>query len=107
MSPYDASVVKEQRRGDVFKKKPTRVIFNKAPVEVSQLVGGDVATGVIRRLEVQVVFARLVELRGSNVHTNNNLICVAGLGDGILQQFQSWEGEKRGVKVRSEILLIK
>lgn len=78
-----------RRRRRRKKRKPTGVIFDKAPVEVSQLVGGDVAAGVIGRLEVQVVFASLVELGGSDVHTNHNLICVAGLGDGILQQLQS------------------
>lgn len=76
------------RRRKRKRGKRTGVIFDEAPVEVSQLVGGDVAAGVIGRLEVQVVFASLVELGGSNVHTNHNLICVAGLGDSILQQLQ-------------------
>lgn len=70
------------------RRKRTGVILDKALVEVSQLVRGDVAAGVIGRLEVQVVFASLVELGGSHVHTNHNLVCVASLGDGMLQQLQ-------------------
>lgn len=67
---------------------PTRVIIDKAPVEVRQFVGGDVAAGIVRRLEVQVVFASLVELRSGHVHADDNLVGVAGLGDGIFQQLQ-------------------
>lgn len=82
-------VHEEEEKKKKKERKGTGIIFDKAPVEVSQLVGGDVAAGVIGRLEVQVVFASLVELGGGDVHTNHNLVCVAGLGDGILQQLQS------------------
>lgn len=67
----------------------TWVILDKALVEVGELVRGDVAAGVVWGLEVQVVFSSLEELGGGDVHADNNLVSVASLGDGILQQFQS------------------
>lgn len=48
----------------------------------------DVPAGVILRLDVQVILARHVKLRGSNIHTDDNLVSVAGLCNLSLQQFQ-------------------
>lgn len=70
--------------------KQTRIILHKALVEVSQLVMRDVTAGIIRGLEVQVIFATFVKFRGCHVHANHNLVSVASLADGILQQFKSW-----------------
>lgn len=72
----------------------TWVIANKALVEVTQLIGRNVAAGVIRGFEVQVVFAIAVELRCCHVHANDNLLSVAGFVDGFLEKFQSWDGER-------------
>lgn len=69
---------------------PTRVVLNEAPVEVGKLVGGDVAVWVIGWLEIQVVLAAFVELGGCHVHADDNLVSVAGLANGILEEFQSF-----------------
>lgn len=71
--------------------KLTRIILHKALVKVSQLVVADVTLGVIRRLEVQVIFASFVKFRGCHIHANHDLVSVASLADGILQQLKSWE----------------
>lgn len=78
----------KQRQKSIYLKL-TGVIFDEAPVQVSQLVGGDVAVRVIGRLEVQIILAALVELRSSYIHANDDLIGVAGLSDGMFQQLQS------------------
>lgn len=69
----------------------TWVVPDEGLVQVGQLVGCDVPAGVIGRLEVQVILARPVELRGSYVHADDDLVAVASLADGILQQLQGWK----------------
>ena len=69
----------------------TWVVPDEGLVQVGQLVGRDVPAGVIGRLEVQVILARPVELRGSYVHADDDLVAVASLADGILQQLQGWK----------------
>ena len=69
----------------------TWVVPDEGLVQVSQLVGCDVPLGVIGRLEVQVILARPVELRGSYVHADDDLVAIASLADGILQQLQGWK----------------
>lgn len=81
---------REERRGrGVSQQHLTWVILHKAFVEVGQLIGGDVTAGVIGRLEVQVVLAVPVELGGGHVHTDDDLIRVACLADGVPQQLKS------------------
>lgn len=66
----------------------TWVILHKAFVEVSQLIGRDVTVRVIGRLEVQIILPIPVELRCRHIHADDNLICVARLADGVLDELQ-------------------
>lgn len=68
----------------------TWVILDEALVQIAKLVSGDVAFGIVWGFKVQVVFSILVELRGSDVHADDDLIGVAGFLNGWLQQLQSW-----------------
>lgn len=68
----------------------TRIVPDKVLVEGPQLVPSDVSGRIGRRLEVQVIFAITMKLRGSNIHANDNLFCVASLVDGFLHQLQGW-----------------
>ncbi len=67
----------------------TGVTLDEAAVEVSQLLSADVSGWVIRGLEVQVVLSTAVELGGSHVHPDDDLVGVTGLLNGRLEQFQS------------------
>ena len=71
----------------------TWIITYKALVEVAQLICRNVAAWVVWGLEVQVIFAITVELRGCHIHTDDNLVCVARLVDSFLEELQSWEEE--------------
>lgn len=75
----------------------TWIILHKALVELGQLVGSDVTARVVRRLEVQVVLPAAEELGGGDVHADDDLVGVAGLLDGRLQQLQSCRPETDGV----------
>lgn len=46
----------------LINKQLTRVVLDKALVQVSQLVGRNVSAGVIRGFEVQVILSIAVEL---------------------------------------------
>ncbi|GMT15290.1 hypothetical protein PFISCL1PPCAC_6587, partial [Pristionchus fissidentatus] len=67
-----------------------RVLLDERLVEGGELVSrqplGRIGGGV---LEVEIVLALLVELRGGNVHTDRDLSSVASLGDGSIQQVES------------------
>ena len=67
----------------------TGVMLDEVTVQVSQLLSADVSGWVIGGLEVQVVFAIAEELGGSHVHADDDLVGIAGLLDGALQQLQS------------------
>lgn len=64
----------------------TRVALNEAAVQVSQLLSRDVSGWVVGGLEVQVILSTAEELGGGDVHANDDLVRVAGLLDGGLQQ---------------------
>lgn len=66
----------------------TRIVPDKVLIEGPQLVPSDVSGRISRRLEVQVIFAITIKLRGSDIHPNDNLFCVASLVNGFLHQFQ-------------------
>lgn len=75
----------------------TWVVLDEGAVQVSQLVSTDVSGRVVRRLEVQVVLPAAEELGGGDVHADDDLVGVAGLLDGRLQQLQSCRPETDGV----------
>ena len=66
----------------------TRIVPDKVLVEGPQLVPSDVSGRISGRLEVQVVFAITIKLRGGDVHANDDLFCVASLVNGFLHQLQ-------------------
>lgn len=68
----------------------TGIVPDKVLVEGPQLVPSDVSGRIGRRLEVQVVFAITIKLRGSDIHANDNLFRVASLVNGFLHQLQGW-----------------
>lgn len=71
----------------------TWIITYKALVKVTKLICRNVAAWVIWGLEVQVIFAIPVELRGCHIHTDDNFVCVASLVDSFLEELQSWKEE--------------
>jgi len=71
----------------------TGVSLDEAAVQVSKLISTDMSCRVVWGLEVQVVFPTAVELGGGDVHPDDDLIGVAGLLNGRLQELQSCGGE--------------
>lgn len=71
----------------------TWIITYKALIEVTQLICRNVAAWVVWGLEVKVIFAISVELRGCHIHTDDNLVCVASLVNSFLEELQSWKEE--------------
>lgn len=67
----------------------TGVVLDEVAVQISQLLSADVSGWVIGGLEVQVVLPVAEELGGCHVHADDDLVGVAGLLDGGLQQLQS------------------
>ena len=67
----------------------TGVVLDEAAVQVAQLLSADVSGGVVGGLEVQVVLSAAEELGRGHVHPDDDLVGVAGLLDGGLQQLQS------------------
>lgn len=60
----------------------TRVVLDEAAVQVSQLFSTDVSGWVIGGLKVKVVLPATIELRGCDVHPNDDLVGVSGLRNG-------------------------
>lgn len=77
----------------------TGVALDEAAVQVSQLLSTDVSGRVIGGLEVQVVLSIAEELRGGNIHPDDDLVGVTGLLDGRLQQLQSCTRSKHNVSL--------
>lgn len=74
----------------------TWVVVDKALVDAGQLLGTDVAGGIRRRLEIQVVLALNEKFRCSHIHPNHHFVCEAGFFDGRLDQVQRYVGTVEG-----------
>ena len=72
-----------------------RVLLDIAEVEVRELLAGDPLRGVgVGVLEVEVVLAVLVELRGSDIEGDLDAALVAGLLDGLSQELEGLLGAR-------------
>ena len=66
------------------------IVGSEVLVELSELLTGQVLGGIrVSRLEVEIVLAILVELGGSDIHADLDLVGVTGVGDSGLQELKT------------------
>lgn len=74
----------------------TWVVVDEALVDAGQLLGADVAGGIGRGLEIQVVLALDEKFRRSHIHPNHHFVGEAGFFYGRLDQVQRCVGTVEG-----------